>query len=47
MTCVLNTYGKISNLANIVKYLSQRDEIAASTGDDQTSAQPKEGRNHL
>lgn len=26
MTCHLNTYGKISNLINIVKYLNQKDD---------------------
>lgn len=31
MTCLLNTYGKISNLLNIIKYLNQKAELSAIT----------------
>lgn len=34
MTCSLNTYGKVSNLDNIIQFLSKKEEISTQLNDE-------------
>ena len=44
MTCLLNTYGQIGNLNNIIKYLNEK-ETTLKTSETDTLLNPKSDTN--